>query len=74
MHASLRGCITNVMDNAATIATQSHWKSSRMGLVSMRCCPWMNQLLLYHLLEKFFVVRTHVIGLGKTVDKLLTQR
>lgn len=64
-----------ILDDAAVCTSaKSDWNASWMGLIGVRSCAWVNKLMLYHLLEQFFVIRTHIVCFCKAINKLLTQR
>ena len=73
LHASLSIRIAKFLNHAGVRSTDSNRDSRRVSLVCMRGGPRVHKLMLDHLLQKLFVVRTHVICFSKTIDQLLAQ-
>jgi hypothetical protein len=73
LHASLGSTITQFLNHAGIGSANSNRDTCRVSLVCVRGAPRVHKLMLYHLLQKFFVVGTHVICFSKTIDELLAQ-
>ena len=73
LHASLRIPVTQLLHHAGIGSTYGNRDARRVSLVCVRGAARVHKLMLDHLLQKLFVVRTHVICFSKTLDELLAQ-
>ena len=74
-HGPLGIVIAQVLDYTTIGPADTDRYPCRVSLVGMRSAgPWVNQLILNHLLKQLLIIGTHVIGFGEAVDELLTQR
>ena len=73
LHPSLRMRIAHFLNHAGIGPADSIRDAGRVSLVCVRGAPRVHKLMLDHLLQKLFVVGTHVICFSKTIDELLAQ-
>jgi hypothetical protein len=73
LHPSLRMSIAHFLNHAGIGPADGIRDARRVSLVCVRGAPRVHKLMLDHLLQKLFVVGTHVICFSKTIDELLAQ-